>query len=653
MFRDSLSIDFETGSRADLKKTGAARYAEDPSTRVLCMAYCFPGGNIHVWREGEPFPKGIIDWVRDGKPVSGWNVLFEYWIWNLVLRRQCKGQPIPKLQIPQLNDTMAVAAYNGLPLSLDMCAKALPHLGILKDKHGHSLMLRMSRPRDPKINSWWHLDDPSKFNELCQYCMQDVRVEMTIGRALVPLPARERMIWEMDAHISCRGMLLDVQLANAIDALSIRETDRLDRKINFMTNSAVPNTRSVKALLDWAQQREPAITSLAKDRLDYWINTATDSRLRQVLQIRQEAAKSSVAKVTAMKNFASLIDNRMRGLYQYYGAFRTGRDAGRGPQLQNYPRGSVKDQDRLVKYIMSMGDRDGFEIFFGVPVLEALSSALRACITVPAGKLFCSYDFSQIEARVTPWLAGDDQLMSVFVQGKDIYVVAASRIFGVPESAVDAQMRQIGKVCVLALGFGGGVGAFQSMAVVYGVEVPDEEAEQIKTDWREANPAIVRLWYAMDDAALNAVRNPGKEFSAGRFIKFRMVGRNLHMRLPSGRDLIYREPEIGTNKFGRDCVKYWGVDQYTRQWTLIDSYGGKWCENATQAVARDVMKSAALRIDLLPDVDILGPIHDELLMELDDPAVEREIIREMNRPIPWAPGLPIAADGYVGTRFKK
>ena len=680
------SIDFETCSYADLKKTGAAVYAEDPTTQVICLSWQLPDmpHPLHWFPSCEWVPQALFDWVEAGKPVSGWNVLFEFYIWNVVLRRlfsrfsyptladngightTFNPTNFPKLRLAQLIDTMAVAAYNGLPLSLDQAGQALPHLGVVKDKAGHALMLRMSRPRDKKAGTWWHKTDVAKFLALCDYCDQDVKTERAILGDLIEPPGRERNIWLMDAQASVRGMKLDKTLTDAILTVAAKKVGELDVAMQKVTDGEVSSTRAVTQLLDWAQMIEPKITSLAKDQLSKWIDKLGSERenrgycrdrwaLHEALEIRQEAAKSSVAKAFAMEQFANAADDRMRGLYQYYGAFRTGRDAGRGPQIQNFPRGSVKDQELLIQVIRQAalaGDLSGFELFLGVPVMEALSSALRGCVTVPEGKWFCSYDFAQIEARVTPWLAGDTKKLDVFRQGRDVYKQAASGIYGVPEDAVDGDQRQIGKVSELALGFGGGVGAFQSMAAIYGLEISDDAADQIKVDWRAANKKTVSLWYDLDKAALRVLKGHQSNSKVG-FLTFQMRGPNLHMTLPSGRDLIYRDAKLGTNKFGSECVTYMGVNQYTRKWERIDTYGGKWCENATQAVARDVMKSAALRIALLEGVDLLGPVHDELLLELDDPELEQYVAHEMNRDVAWAPGLPIAADGYIGKRFRK
>ena len=649
------SLDFETGSLADLRKVGAAKYAEHPSTRVICFSYELPDGKgIRSWRDGQLLPGDLIQWVLFGGRVSGWNVTFEWHIWNKVLLRLFPMAP--KLKLEQLIDTMAVAANAGLPLGLDMAAQALPHLKLAKDKDGKALMMRMSRPRTVLAGGgleWWDQTDPDRLERLVAYCEQDVRVERAILGDLPAMRKAEQDVWLWDARIMERGIVFDRVLAARMKALADDETANLDRLMKHYTLGEVPNTRAVGKLLAWVQRYEPEVASLAKDQLALWIGKLPNGVVKTVLEIRQEAARSSVAKLVAMENWASDHDDRMRGLTQYYGAFRTGRWAGRGPQVQNYPRSMVKDQDGLVDYILADGDADGIPLFFDVDVLTALASVLRGCLTVAKGKLFGAVDFSQIEARVLPWLAGDTVLLDVFRSGKDIYVVAASRIFGVPEEAVLGDQRQIGKVAILALGYQGGANAFLTMAKNYGLVLPADEADQIKTDWREGNPLIVRLWYEVDRAALDAVKTPGVVRSAGK-CSFRMRGKHLVVRLPSGRELVYRDAKIGTGTFGNDCVSYMGVDQYTRQWKRIDTYGGKLVENITQAVARDVMASAMLRL-CRGGYDVLGSVHDELLMELD-PAKGQDlddVLALFETPPAWAGGLPIAADGYTASRFKK
>ena len=678
-----LHIDFETGSAADLRKVGAAKYAENPTTRVICTAFTTP------WRpeekqtilcfDGHNLPDEFWRWIEEGKPVAAWNASFEFYIWNKVM------SPFfgPEIKPEQLHDTMAQAAYWGLPLSLDQAGEALPELGIVKDKQGQALMKRMARPRgtDPVTGElrWWDQEDPARLKLLEDYCKQDVRVEKAIHDYLPPLPERERKIWLMDFRANDRGIPLDFDLAHNMTVIAKSEQTRLDRELSSITDGEVTSTTKATALRDWCADKGLATTSLSKDLLPGLVDTAESSGLflvAEALSLRQEAAKSSVAKVNKMLDYACK-DGRMRGLTQYYGAFRTGRWAGRGPQVQNFPRGEVKDTEALVNFIRSKEailDPGMSDYHFGVKPLTALSSALRGCLWIPDGEgEFASIDFSQIEARVLAWLAGSKKILESYENGLDLYRVAAADIYGVKYGDIGdpSEERQVGKVSVLALGYQGGVGAYQTMAKVYGLEIPDERADQIKTAWREKNPEIVSYWYDIDQAAIDAVREPGTITRVTRMtgvdlkdqvtIEFAMAlrGTALLCKLPSGRTLCYREPRIAQNQFGKDCVTYMGVDQYTRKWTRLDTYGGKLVENVTQAVARDIMADALLWIeDCVPEAEILGSVHDEVLLRLLPLKHPFGVVFDLAKsgmlmPIDWAEGLPLDADGYHGRRFKK
>jgi DNA polymerase bacteriophage-type len=654
----TASLDFETGSLADLKKVGAFNYAEHPSTRIICLAWQLPGEGVQAWWEGQPDPRGLLDWVASGSMVSGWNVTFEWLIWNRVLFRQFPGWKAPGLLLEQTVDTMASAANQGLPLSLDMAAGALPKLGVQKDKDGHALMMRMSRPRAVLAGGaleWWDQMDPARLARLVEYCKQDVRTERAILGALPALRDAERRVWLWDARAMDRGIGFDRTLAEQMEVLANGATAQLDARMKALTGGEVPNTRAVSKLLTWVQGLEPRAKSLGKDQLAAWIGKTQNTLLKEVLAVRQAAAKSSVAKLKSMAAWASgpRAGDRMRGLTTYYGAFRTGRWAGRGPQVQNYPRGNVWDTDLLSAYVLANGDPEGFDLLFGVDVLDGLSSILRGCLIPRAGKKLASVDFAQIEARVLAWLAGDRALLEVFLSGKDVYIVAASRIFGVREENVTKAQRQIGKVAVLALGYQGGAGAFVSMAKNYGLIMDEADAEQIKVDWREGNPLIVKLWWAVQDAAMRAMTTPGKVFRAGRCeFMFTPGDGHFKVQLPSGRKLVYRDAEVRVGGFGKDVVSYMGVDQYTRQWTRIDTYGGKLVENITQAVARDLMASAFLRVSEGGHA-ALATVHDELLVEVDGEAEFREVERKMLIVPPWAAGLPVGADGWFGDRYRK
>lgn len=687
----TLSIDFETGSACDLKASGAAKYAEDPSTRIICIAGNSPWDAQdpeRVWSVHLPAPgfpevsyDGILNtaclnealtWVGDGNPVAAWNAMFEFHIWNKVfLKQRGTARRVPRLDLGQLHDTMARAAYWGLPLSLDMASQALPRLGIAKDMDGHRLMKRMSSPRKTEtlddgssIYEWWDSTDLQRVKRLLEYCANDVRTEVAIGKVLPALPDRERKIWLLDAKVNIRGIALDRKLVGAMQALTTRETNRLNREMAKATGGLVVTTGQTVALANWCEKHglTDAMNGVPKDRLPQLIATAESSpfippEVAQALRIRQEAGKSSVAKLQAMEAFACM-DGRMRGLTQYYGAFRTGRWAGRGPQLQNFPRSEVKDQALLVDYLLGRSpDPEGLELLFGVTPLTALSSALRGCLYVENPKHeFASIDFSQIEARVLAWLAGETKVLQAFEKGEDLYVLAAQGIYGKPASQITKEERQVGKVSVLACGYQGGVGAFQSMARIYGLTIPDAQAEQIKEAWRAANRAIVSYWYAIQDAALKAVASKGTQFLVGpedAGVRFVLWQGHLCVQLPSGRALVYRDATLEDGTYGK-VVAYTGIDTYTHKLARVETYGGKLVENITQAVARDIMADAMLALDAA-GISILGSVHDEVLLDLDGLDGKQGHLAKtiMSTSPKWAAGLPVSADGYRGRRFKK
>ena len=666
-----LNLDFETGSPCDLRKCGAAKYAEHPDTRIICVSFTTPWDdkypdaiqNIYVPPHHHTLgllPAELINWVLKGKPVAGWNLSFEYHIWNTWVSSSSF-----RLKPEQLYDTMAQAAYWGLPLSLDAASEALfDDLGVAKDKEGSRLMKSMARPRAHKPGEplrWWDVEDPDKRKRLIEYCDQDVRTEKAIQDFLPPMPSRERKIWLMDFKANARGVQLDTHLSAQIKKLAEEETGRLSKELAQVTDGKVTGVTKAAALKSWvwASGVPGAAEGLAKDRLPDLIRAAETlgfPKVKRALEIRQEAAKSSIAKIDAMTNFACS-DGRLRGLTQYYGAFRTGRWAGRGPQVQNFPRSVVKRQEDLIDFLRApAADVAGLKMLFGVTPLEALSSALRGCLTVAEGKLFAAIDFSQIEARVLAWLCGNQKILNAYLAGEDLYVLAAAGIYGVHVDRVTADQRQVGKVSILALGYQGGVGAFQTMAANYGLVIPDAQADEIKTAWRGDNPEVVNYWYAIDKAAKDAIQNPGQKFEVvrgqGVRISFAMWRGNLLCQLPSQRTLCYRGAKIVDGKFG-PVASYMGVDQYTRKWVRIESYGGKFVENICQAVARDVMADAMVRINYDGCADILGSVHDEALLEIDGLPQVNKATQLMKTVPAWATGLPLDADGYVGSRFKK
>lgn len=662
-----LNIDFETASTADLKRTGSYAYSVHPDTRVLCMAWAFDDDPVQIWREGDPFPQAVANHVAYGGRVDAWNASFEFNIWNHALLRQVPA--LKPLWLTQLHDTMARAANYGLPLSLDQAASAA-RVRVLKDKEGHSLMLRMCRPR--KINpdgslEWWHEQDPERFDRLCAYCQTDVEAERAIGNALPEMTDAERQVWIMDQNINQRGVTLDLDLVRRLQALAERAARQGNWRMARLTGGAVNSVNAAAALLAYLKDKTAyphgdLTKASVSARLD---DPDCMGHEREVLELRADVAKTSAAKLGAMLGavpyVGDILDGTLdtgvvRGLLQYYGAFRTGRWAGRLIQPQNMPRGTISGGEilRATQIIKAATDMDqcydGVELLFG-SVMGVVSSLLRACIIPRPGKLLSVADLAQIEARVLPWLAGQLDVLAAFAAGEDIYVKAAAGIYRVPETAVDKAMRQIGKVAILALGYQGGKGAFQAMAQGYGVVVGDAEAEKIKTAWRDANPKIVDFWWRLDAAARTVIQNPKQIVDVDK-LRFGMVGTSLVIRLPSGRPLFYRDAQIITDDDGQTSISYMGLNQYTRKWERLRTYGGKLTENVTQAVARDVMAHGMLTAERA-GLEVVLTVHDEILAEVHQNTPPDALENAMKSVPSWAAGLPVGADGWIGDRYRK
>ena len=666
-----LSIDFETTSTVDLRKTGVFPYARHEDTKVLCMAYAFDNDPVQVWRWDQPFPADVAGHVQSGLPVRAWNAQFEFEIWNNTLARHVL---LPALTRDQLFDTMAQAAYYGLPLGLDQSAEAAG-LSLRKDKAGHALMMRMNKPRTKakpgQPATWWHDDDPAKVDALCAYCAQDVQVERAMANRLAPLPPREREIWLLDQKINARGMGMDLKLIAALETVAANATRAINSALDRLTGGEVRTVGSTRAMLDYLKSLGWKGADLTKDTVARAIaDPNTRDYVREVLQLRQDGAKTSTAKLPAMRLAATdapfpvelLIEGDfpcVRGLLQHYGAFRTGRWAGRLVQPQNMPRPSLSQDELDLAIEIILGgcfDPETLELVFGVSAMELVSSLLRSVLTARPGCLLAVVDASQIEARVLPWLADEQKGLEVFRQGRDVYIAAAADIYRTPEESVSKDMRQIGKVGVLALGFGGAEGAFQTMAANYGVEVTDQRAGEIKDAWRAANPKIVQFWKDLDAAFLQCVRAHGQVLAVKvGHVKVGRVGAHVVIVLPSGRSLWYRDVQEGTNKFGQPCSTYMGVDQYTRQWKRLDTYGGKLAENVTQAVARDCLAEVMLSADKV-NIAVLLTVHDELITEAAAGAEASTLTALegfMSTPPTWAPGLPVGSDGWAGKRYRK
>lgn len=639
-------LDIESTSPVALKATGAAVYWADPRTILICVCYQVDDGPRIMWEPGEPAPLIVRDIAPGEWRVVAHNYLFEFHAWAEVLTFY--GWSLPKHEC--WDCTMARALYWGLPAGLaDVCgALSLP---VQIDPAKKLRIKRMARPRGGTLAAptYWHLTDPARLQELLDDCDRDVAAEGLLDAALPPLPDFERKIFLIDMDINLRGVAIDPAMIAALDVLVYHEQARLNRELARLTG--ITSTAKVTQLLGWVHERGTQIASLAKADVAAAIaDPVTPEAARAVLRLRAEAAKASTGKLRAMTAGANA-DGRCRGLFQYGGAGRTMRWAGRRVQPQNYPRGSLKLAGSAFRLVMAGVSAEDFNALLPCSVMDAASSMLRGCLVAPPGRVLVSADLAQIEARVVAWLAGQANILSVFAKGEDVYTYTAKRI-----GSTD---RQLGKVLVLACGFGMGAPKFQETALTYGMRLTLDEAIDYVSAWRDANTKIVDFWYALDREFKAIAASPhGTRGRVGPHITLRKTSRAVRIGLPSGREMTYQQVQLGHDDQGRETISYMGVHPKTKQWGLVRTYGGKLAENVTQAVARDVMGDAMIRLSwpAVPSPDLIGTVHDELLGECDaaaGPVALATTLAAMRTAPPWAPGLPVGAEGWIGPRYKK
>lgn len=649
-----LHFDWETKSCCDLKVRGLHNYAVDLTTDIWCGAWAFDDEEPEIWLPGMPCPQRIREHVEAGGIVFGHNVIFEWHLWNEVATKRYGWPP---LAISQCRCTMARCYAMALPGSLERAAAAL---GIQeqKDMAGHRLMMQMAKPRSENPVVYW--DDFEKVLELSAYCKQDLRTERGVEKRTLPLSADEQKLWELDAVINSRGVGIDqVSVAKAIKIVAAEKT-RLDEEMRRVTQGVVSVCSEVKRLGDWIRENGVPIDGVAKaDVLDALASENLPEPVRAALLLRQEAGKTSTAKLKAMVDAASP-DGRVRNTMQYHGA-APGRWSGRRIQPHNLPRPNAKFSD-IEDAIANFDDTDYLSVFHGPP-LTVVSNSLRSMIVAADGKDLLAADFANIEGRGLAWLAGEEWKLQAFRDfdagiGPDLYLVSAGRIYECEPTAFtkDSIERQHGKVAELACGYGGGVGAFQMMAKTYLVKVDDAIAERIKTKWREAHPRIVQYWYDLERAMIDAVLNTGNVYTV-RDCKFKVSGSFLWLQLPSKRVICYPYPTVKPTEtpWGemKDQVHYMTVDGLTNKWVETHTYGGKLSQNITEAVCRDVLVHA-IRACEGAGYPVVLHVHDEVVSEVPKGFGSlAEFERLCSQTPVWAKGLPVVASGWRNARYHK
>ena len=647
----SISIDLETRSSVDISKSGVYRYAEAENFAILLFAYAVDGGETQVidLANGETIPKEILDALTDESVIK--------WAFNANFERVCLSRylsdfgidldpfrdnhPLSKecsrfLSPRSWRCTMVWSAYMGLPLSLAAVGRVL---GLEEQKmtEGKALIRYFSTPP-------FHEPTGEKWELFKSYNRRDVEVEMAIQQRLFKYPVPQS-VWEeyvLDQKINDRGIRLDMPLVeNAVQIDAITKDKLMDR---LKTLTGLENPNSVAQMKEWLRDYGVETESLDKKSVTALLKTV-QSPVSDVLVLRQQLAKSSVKKYQAMQNTVCA-DGRARGMFQFYGANRTGRFSGRHIQLQNLPQNHLSDL-KCARDLVRQGNYEALEILYG-SVPDVLSQLIRTAFIPKAGRKFIVADFAAIEARVLSWLAKERWRMDVFEGDGDIYCATAGRMFhcNVVKHGENGHLRQKGKQAELACGYGGSVGALKAFGALES-GMKEEELKPLVDAWRSANPNIVDFWWAVDRAAKDCIKERSTKVTHG--IRFIYQGGMMFIELPSGRRLSYVKPRIGENQFGGESITYMGLD-LSKKWARIESYGPKLVENITQAISRDILCYA---MQTLRTMDIVAHVHDELIIECDERISLPVICEQMARTPPWAEGLLLRADGFECQFYQK
>ena len=639
----NLSIDIETYSDVDLSKCGVYKYASSPAFEVLLFGYAADGGDVRVvdLACGEQIPEEVISALSDTSVTK--------WAFNAMFERVCLSNFLGEWLEPEgWHCTMVWSATLGLPLSLESAGAAL---GLEKQKltEGKDLIRYFCVPCKPTKANGGRMrnrpeHDPEKWERFKAYNLRDVETEMQIQKRLSNFPVPDT-IWEeyhLDQEINDRGIGVDMELVRQAIAMDARSRERLTDALQELTGLENPN--SVQQMKQWLADHGLETDTLGKKAVAELVKTAPEP-LREVLSLRQQLAKSSVKKYTAMEN-AVCADSRAHGMFQFYGANRTGRFSGRLIQLQNLYKNTMPDLAQARALVRS-GNYEALSMLYE-DIPDTLSQLIRTAFVPQNGRKFIVADFSAIEARVIAWFAGERWRLKVFEDGGDIYCASASQMFHVPveKHGVNGHLRQKGKIAELALGYGGSVGALKSMGALE-MGLAEEELQPLVDAWRSSNPMITQFWWDVDRAVKDCIRQRVPTETHG--LRFDYRSAMLFITLPSGRRLAYVKPRIGENRFGGESVTYMGVSG-TKKWERLESYGPKFVENIVQGTARDILCYA---MRTLRNCAIVAHVHDEVIIEADRRMSVAAVCEQMGRTPPWAKGLKLRADGYECEFYQK
>ena len=657
----SLSLDLETKSSVDISKCGAYKYAESPDFEILLFGVSVNHGPITVYDLacGDTVPDEIICSLSDDSVIkTAYNAAFERICLSVWLRRfypqhfktySIPGDPVRNYLDPSSwRCTLVWAAYNGLPLGLEKVGAVLG-FEEQKLKEGKDLIKYFCCPFKPtKKNGCrtWNLPchDPEKWALFKKYNERDVLVELQIQERLKNYPVPD-FVWEeycLDQEINDRGIMIDQEMV--AQALRIDELSKTDLTVRLKRKTGLENPGSVIQMKSYLSKKGMNVDSLGKKEVAAMIKSAPED-LAEVLSLRLQLAKSSVRKYQAMQN-AVCVDGRCHGMFMFYGANRSGRWAGRLIQLQNLPQNHMEDLE-AARGLVKAGDYEMLDMLYD-SVPGVLSELIRTAFVPRPGYKYIVSDFSAIEARVLSHLAGEKWRAEVFHKGRDIYCESASRMFGVPveKHGINSHLRQKGKIAELALGYGGSVGALTAMGAL-DMGLSEDELQPLVDMWRSSNPHITSYWWAVDAAVKKAIKQRCQTRVGD--ITFVVKSGMLFITLPSGRRLSYVKPRIGENRFGGESVTYMGIDA-TKHWSRIESYGPKFVENLVQAVSRDIL---AYAMKTLRCCQIVGHVHDELIIECSPDVSLDAICEQMGRTPSWLPGIELRADGYECVFYQK